>query len=317
MHLNAISVLLPLGFVLGLGYLAGRRSRFDADQIMGLNTLVLTYALPALLFVATASTPRARLLGEASFALALLLAFAGTFVATVVFSLRALKHSLGEAALQGNMVSYPSAAFFGPPIFRGLFGDDSLVTLATGTLLGLVTVVPMTIVLLEIDQDRRTTGHAQATSILVRRALRSTVSKPLVWAPLIGVLLALFGLPLPAIVDQMFQLIGSTTGGVSIFLAGLIIAANPVAINAETIGNTLAKMVAQPLLMAGLVAAFGIPNPLAREGILLCAIPSAMLATMLAPHYGVYEAQSATTLLLTTLAMIITVPVTIVLTGAG
>jgi len=43
--------LTPVFFVLALGYLAGKRNAFDADQSAGLSKLALTFALPASLFV--------------------------------------------------------------------------------------------------------------------------------------------------------------------------------------------------------------------------------------------------------------------------
>ena len=43
--------LAPVFFVLALGYLAGKRNAFDADQSAGLSKLALTFALPASPFV--------------------------------------------------------------------------------------------------------------------------------------------------------------------------------------------------------------------------------------------------------------------------
>jgi hypothetical protein len=48
---NSVSVLLPVLFVLVLGYWAGLSKRFDADQVKGVNELVLDFALPAIMFV--------------------------------------------------------------------------------------------------------------------------------------------------------------------------------------------------------------------------------------------------------------------------
>jgi predicted permease len=42
--------LTPVFFVLALGYFAGKRNAFDADQSAGLSKLALTFALPASLF---------------------------------------------------------------------------------------------------------------------------------------------------------------------------------------------------------------------------------------------------------------------------
>ena len=46
-----LGALLPVFFVLALGYVAGRRNAFDADQAAGLSELALSFALPASLFV--------------------------------------------------------------------------------------------------------------------------------------------------------------------------------------------------------------------------------------------------------------------------
>ena len=46
----------------------------------------------------------------------------------------------------------------------------------------------------------------------------------MVWSPLCAVALVLLGIPVPKEVDDMLALIGSTTSGVALFAAGLIIA---------------------------------------------------------------------------------------------
>ena len=311
MTLTALTVLLPVFFVLGLGYFAGRAKKFDADQVAGLNELVLDYAFPAMMFVATVKTPRDVLLSEGSYALALLVAFVGLFLAVVLVSTRLLRHSLGEATLQANLASFPSVGFFGPPIFQGLFGPSSLVSIAFASTLSAVTMIPLTLVLLEIHHQRTTRGEGQRVSSLIVQSLANTLKKPMVWAPLIGVALVLAGARVPPLIDNMLMLIGSSTSGASIFLAGLIIAAYEIRLNGEVIGNALVKMVAQPLLMVLLVAALKVGSPLAGEGIVICAIPTAVFAPLLAPRYRIYEVESSSTLMATALLMIVTLPIAI------
>jgi predicted permease len=315
MILSVVTVLLPVFFVLGLGYLAGRAKEFDADQRAGLNELVLDYALPAMLFVATVKTPRAQLLNEGPYVIALFIAFVGLFTIMVLVSKRIFRHSLGEAALQANLTSYPSVAFFGPPIFQGLFGPSSLISITLAATIASVTIVPLTVVLLEMHQQHNTTDDVRQFKALILQSFANTFKRPMVWAPLIGVGLVLLGLHVPQIVDNMLTLIGSTTSGASIFLAGLIIAAYDVKVDREIIVNVLVKMVVQPLLMAILVAAFGIGNPLAREAIVVCAIPTAVLAPLLAPRYSIYEVEASSTLIAAAVTMIVTLPLTILLLG--
>jgi malonate transporter and related proteins len=56
-----LTAIIPAIFVLLLGYSAGRAKRFDADQVDGINELVLNFALPAALFVGIVGTSRARI----------------------------------------------------------------------------------------------------------------------------------------------------------------------------------------------------------------------------------------------------------------
>src|SRR5207248_9425897 len=120
MIVSAFTVLLPVLFVMGLGYAAGRARKFSAEQVIGLNELVLVYALPALMFVGTVTTTRTRLLAEATYLLGVFIAMIGMFAAVMLISVLILRHPLGTAALQANLITYPSVALLGVPIFTGL-----------------------------------------------------------------------------------------------------------------------------------------------------------------------------------------------------
>ncbi len=315
MLFNSFAVLLPVLFVMTLGYWAGRRKQFSPDQLQGINSVVLDYALPALMFTGIVRTSRSEMLAEVPFLIVISLSFVGLFLVVLLFSLYVSHHSLGAAALQANLVSFPSTAFLGAPIFHGLFGASGLVSVIFSTVLALVTIGPLTIVLLEIHAQRAARNQSAPVTELIRKGLIASCKKPLVWAPLSGAILSLLNVPTPTEVDNMLGLIGSATGGLSLFLAGLIIANYRVKLNGEIIGNVVLKMVGQPVLVALLVSAVAVAEPMGNEAILICAIPTAVLGPLLAPRYQVYESESASTLVLTTLAMIVTLPLTIFLTG--
>ncbi len=57
--------LAPVFFVLLLGYGAGRYRVVENHHVDGLNALVMSFALPAALFVATAQAPRREMLAQA------------------------------------------------------------------------------------------------------------------------------------------------------------------------------------------------------------------------------------------------------------
>ena len=114
----------------------------------------------------------------------------------------------------------------------------------------------------------------------------------------------------------MLGLIGSTTGGTSLFLAGLITASYKVRIDGDILLNVVGKMVVQPALMALLVVLLGIPDPLGREGVLMCAIPASAVGPILAAHYRVYEKQAASTVVVDSLLMVVTFTLAVALIGA-
>src|SRR5438477_12766177 len=182
MTLTALAVLLPVFFVLGLGYFAGHAKKFDADQVAGLNDLVLDYAFPAMMFVAAVKTHRDQLLSEGSYALALLVAFVGLFLAVVLVSTRLLRHSLGEATLQANLASFPSVGFFGPPIFQGLFGPSNLLSIALATTLSAVTINTLMLVLLAINHQHTTPSQWQRVRSLIVPSFANTLKKLIVLA---------------------------------------------------------------------------------------------------------------------------------------
>lgn len=226
-----------------------------------------------------------------------------------------LHHKLDAAAIQAQSGSF-FTVFIGPPILTPLFGPSSTLAIAVSALVLNMTVGPLMVILLEYDQQRAPGGKTRSLAALVGQALFSSFKKPIVWAPVLATILVLLGVTVPKEIESMLNLFGSATSGVALFVSGLILAATGVKVTVETAGNTLVKMIVQPLLMVLFVIAFSIGKPLSSDAILLCTLPTAVVPSTFALHYHVYEAEAASTLLLTTLAMIVVLPMAIALTGA-
>ena len=150
---------------------------------------------------------------------------------------------------------------------------------------------------------------------VIKSALISSFQKPVVWAPLLAFFLVLVDLRVPAELESMFKLIGTTTSGVALFASGLVSAAFKIKVDLEIIGNVVAKMILQPLCVAVIILIVGVSGPLAHEAILICAIPTAVFPSLLAPRYDVYVSECASTLILTTIVMIVTFPLALMLLG--
>ena len=120
-----VAALLPVFFVLALGYAAGKRNAFDPAQAAGLSKLVVSFALPASLFVGMTDIPRNLLLQQGALVLALLLAHVGLFF--VAWAALGLIKSLRgtPAILYALTLSTSATPTFGLAILQPILGPTA------------------------------------------------------------------------------------------------------------------------------------------------------------------------------------------------
>jgi len=316
MLLQILTIIVPIFFVLLLGYAAGRAKEFGSDQVAGINELVLDFALPASLFVGTVSTPREQLLQQGPFVLALLVGIVGLYVIVLLLGRQLFRHAMGLAALQAITVCFSAGPYFGPAVLTPVYGASSAVAISMIAIILNIVIVPMTLILIEVS--RGTEGsEVKSIASLVGPALANAVKTPFVWAPLLAVALVLVGVRVPHLVDSALSLIGQATGGVALFVAGLMIAAHKVIFNLEVVVNTVLKMLVQPAVFFLLALAFGVKPPFLYEGLLLTALPSGPMGILLATRNKMYESDASSALAVTSIAMLITLPIVLYLIGAA
>ena len=116
---------------------------------------------------------------------------------------------------------------------------------------------------------------------------------------------------LPAVVASCFELIGSATSGVAVFAVGLILAAHPVRFSPAVLVGSLARVTVQSAVLFALLHLMQVNSPFAREALVCCSFPLATIVVLLAAKYKAMEAESASALLLSTLSLVVTVPIII------
>jgi malonate transporter and related proteins len=305
-----VGALLPVFFVLALGYLAGRRNQFDADQAAGLSKLALGFALPASLFVGMTEIPRELLLQQGRLVLALILAHVGLFLVAWFF-LRRLKTLQGAASIVCALMLATSATpVFGIAVLQPLLGDTSAGTVGL-VALAINLVVPTAIVLLETESSGTGAATAESSShrAQVLSGLKSGLQSPLLWGPVLGIVIVLVGLHIPKEVSSCFEMIGSATSGVAVFTVGLTLAAHAFHLSKTVLLGTLGRITVQTAVLFALLHLLHVQSPFAREALVCCSFPLATIVVLLAAKYKAMEAESASALLLSTLSLVVTVPV--------
>ena len=317
MFLQILTIIVPIFFVLLLGYAAGRAKEFDRDQVAGINELVLDFALPATLFVGTVRTPRDQLLQQGPLVLALLIGIVGLYVVVLLLGRQLFRHAMAVAALQAITVCFSAGPYYGPAVLTPVYGASSAVAISMIAIILNIVIVPMTLVLIEISRGTESSAAKLSIASLVGPALVNAVKAPFVWAPLLAVALVLVGVRVPPLVDSALSLIGQATGGVALFVAGLMIAAHKVIFNLEVGVNTVLKMLVQPAVFFLLALAFDVKPPFLHEGLLLTALPSGPMGILLATRNKLYESDASSALAVTSIAMLITLPIILYLIGAA
>jgi malonate transporter and related proteins len=303
--------LMPIFVVMALGYLAGWTRDIDNNHLAALNALVMDFALPLSLFVATASTPRALLLAQWP----LLLVLAVSMLVLYALSYWAQRRWFGlgssEASVQTLTTAVPNYAG-GLPLFAAVFGPTDTIFVALALATASIVLSPLTLAILEFN-NAATNGQQNFGVVL--QAISRSLRKPIVLGPVAGVLFALLGIPLLEPVSRSFQLIGQSAGGVALFLTGLILSSQRVELSLSVSGGMLVKNVVHPLLAVGLILVLPIDRDTARAAVLLCALPSGFFGVLFGLRYGLESHVAGATLIASSIVSILTLPAVLVLTG--
>ena len=301
--------LIPLAFVIILGWFAGWRNIIDARHSSSLATYVMSFSFPCLLFAKTATTSLQNLVNYrfiAAFSLGLL----GMYLVVFFVSRYLRRMSVSHSCQTAFVSSFPDMAFMGIPIFLVLFGEEALISIVVGNLITSLIMIPLTVSILEIAEASEAKTNIM---LLVLKVFR----KPLVLAPIIGAIFSGLSIPIPALAQESLKLIGGTTSGVSLFALGLIMSQDKVSISKTVLFNVFNKNLVHPLIMWGVVVVFGISGALAKEAILLCALPPAIMTTMFAAKYNVLKLESSSSTVLGTVVALFSLAIIMRALGIG
>jgi predicted permease len=305
-----VNALVPIAFVIGLGYLAGRIGLLKAASSGILAVLALEFCLPSLLFNATANMPTSEFQNWRFF-LGIALGLLAIYLLALVIALVIFKKTIAQSSLQALCSSFPNMAFMGIPLMIAVFGPSAVLSVVIGNLISSFILLPITLTFLEAS---RSAHLARKGSAVLWIAIRSALKKPLVWAPLAGIVMAFTHIPMPPVWEKSFGLIGNATSGVALFAMGLVLSGLRFRIQAAVATNVVLKNLAQPAVMWMLALLLGVTGTYRREMILLGALPTASMVTMFAVRYDIYTDESIATVLLSTLLSMATLCVAIFLT---
>lgn len=304
-----LNSLIPLTFVIALGWLAGYKKIVNHEHSSTLATYVMSFSFPCLLIVKTASSPLSDLI-NIRFMLGFALGLMGMYLIAFIVNKYIYQRNIAESIQASFVCAFPDMAFMGIPIFSVLFSSQALISIVVGNIITSLIMIPLTVSILDIYSANKS-GRSTMQLIL------GVCKKPLVVAPLVGILISASGYKIPAIAHDSLLLIGSTTSGVSLFALGLIMSADRIMLNKYVLLNIFKKLIIHPLLMWLIIVVLGITGDWSKEAILLCAMPSAIMTTMFAVKYDVLKVESSSTTVVGTVVALFSMATIMYLLGIG
>lgn len=299
---TVILVTFPFFALVLAGFVAARRRLLPLEAIPGLNSFVLYFALPAMLYRFGSTTPIGQLLDAAVFGVYLLCALIMVAFAVAMTLSRRIRWN--DASLGALVAAFPNTGFMGVPLLAALMGPASVGTVIVLIVVDMVITSSLCIALSRLGQRGRGALAAAA------QALRGVLTNPMPWAIILGALASSLEFTLPGPVEKTVWLLADAASPVALFTIGAVLARSlmqadhPMPWN-DYVPVALMKLLLHPLLvlLVGSIAIqLGVPlDPFALTVmVLVAALPSASNVSLLAERFGADNGRIARIILVST-----------------
>jgi predicted permease len=241
----------------------------------------MSFAVPAALFLAIARTPRGVLREQLPTAIVLAVVFVILYAISFAWTRFGVRLSSSDSSVIALTVSFPNSAAVGLPLLASVFGSQSAVTVATSLAVGSITVSSITLAILEAGRDNKGLSPRHFALALIR-SFRS----PVLWAPLLGLLLSCVELKLPSFVDRSLAVMGRAADGSALVLTGLVVSAQKFEIGRKTFAVVLLKNAVQPALALGIALLIHLSHEQIRYVTLISALPCGFFGIVFGKSFG-------------------------------
>jgi len=305
--LSILAVTFPFFALVLCGFIATRRGVLPLAAIPGLNTFVLYFALPCMLYRFGAQTPIAQLLDPVVAGLYLL---CGLVLVGGTIALTRARWGWNDAAFGSLVAAFPNTGFMGVPLLVALLGASSAGTVILTMAVDMVVTTSLCIALSRL-------GQAEASALrALRLALRGMLANPMPWSIALGALASALQWQLPGPVDRTLAMLAGAASPVALFTIGAVLArsqmnAHEAVAPRDYVPIALVKLLLHPLLVwlacQAAMAAGVVMAPLTVTAlVLVAALPSASNVSLLTERFGAHGGRVARIILVSTALAFVT-----------
>lgn len=300
--LSVLAATFPFFALVLCGYLATRAGVVPLAAIGGLNTFVLYFALPCLLYRFGAATALAQLLDPVA---AGVYFFCALVLVGASIALTRVRWGWNDAAFGALVAVFPNSGFMGVPLLVALLGEHSAGTVILTIAIDMCLTSSLCVALSRLDA-----GGARGVGVALRQALRGMAANPMPLSIVLGGMASAWGWRLWGPVDRTVAMLADAASPVALFTIGAMLARSQLdrheaVAPRDYVPLALAKLLVHPALVwgAGWVALrLGLPlSPFTLTVlVLVAALPSASNVAMLVERFGAHGGRVARIILVST-----------------
>jgi hypothetical protein len=300
--LSLIDLVLPFFGVIGLGYFCGRRIQLPQAGLAWMQFFLIYVALPCLFFRLIADKPLSDL-ANWPFILGATLSTYCVFALSFAVGLYFTRGNLPQSVMQGVAGAYSNIGYMGPPLVLAALGPAAsapVVLIFVFDNLLLFSLIPFLMALAGVEK--------RSVLDTARDVAKKVATHPFNVATVIGVAFAFFQLQLPAALDKMTLWLSNAAAPCALFLLGVTVALRPMErMPPEVPALVGIKLILHPLLILVLLSLVGDFQPAwVYAAMIMAALPPALNIFVISTQYGVGIERASASILVGTIASMVT-----------
>ncbi len=292
--LAILALTIPIYVAIAAGYITTRMGLFSRADMRVLGTFVVNIALPCLLFLAVGSRDIGEILNP-TYAGAYAIGSLLTFTIAWAYARRVERAPTTGAAFYGMAMTCPNSGFIGYPVLLLALPSVAGVVLGLNMLVENLVTIPLVLALAE-----RGAGSKEGWWQEVRETFARLIRNPMVVGILLGLVVSILGVSLPAVLTRAVDLFSRAATAVALFAVGGLLVGLPLrGMGRQLSAVTLGKLVLHPAAVAGVLwvlVRLGLPQLSAQMQaalVLSAAMPVFTVYPVLAQKYGQERVASA------------------------
>ena len=294
-----------LVILLALGYLCARLKLVGPEFNKGLSKLVINVFLAGMILSSVINKKLEMTGGDVAFGLLMMTLSMLICVGIGWLSPTLLRIKDGDKGMYRILAAFMNNGFVGFPLVAAVYGENAVFFASLSNIPFNLLLYTAGVMLLQ-KGDKNT-----------KFSIKSVINVPIV-ATLIAVVIFIFEIPMPKLVDDVADTLSAATVPLSMMCVGLSLGSvslKEALMQPRLYGISLVRLLICPLAV-WLVLRIFITNPVILGTIvILSACPSAIICTILGIQYGRDGVESSEAIFISTMLSMITIPLLISVLG--